>query len=137
MKQEHNGNINLNPVGDTMCISYVVDPGRVDSHKLDALALRELNHDTIKYDDICGKGKNKISFNQLSPLDALNYAAEDADITLSIYNRVLPRIINDKKFSVYKRLENPLINVLLEMENTGINININFLEIILIEYMYH
>ncbi len=123
MKQEHNGNINLNPVSDTMCISYVVDPGRVDSHKLDALALRELNHDTIKYDDICGKGKNKISFNQLSPLDVLNYAAEDADITLSIYNRVLPRIINDKKFSVYKRLENPLINVLLEMENTGIIIN--------------
>ena len=123
MKQEHNGNINLNPVGDTMCISYVVDPGRVDSHKLDALALRELKHETIKYDDICGKGKNKISFNQLSPLDALNYAAEDADITLSIYNRVLPRIINDKKFSVYKRLENPLINVLLEMENTGIIIN--------------
>ncbi len=123
IKQEHNGNINLNPVSDTMCISYVVDPGRVDSHKLDALALRELNHDTIKYDDICGKGKNKISFNQLSPLDALNYAAEDADITLSIYNRILPRIINDKKFSVYKRLENPLINVLLEMENTGIIIN--------------
>ncbi len=123
MKQEHNGNINLNPVSDTMCISYVVDPGRVDSHKLDALALRELNHDTIKYNDICGKGKNKISFNQLSPADALNYAAEDADITLSIYNRVLPRIINDKKFSVYKRLENPLINVLLEMENTGIIIN--------------
>ena len=123
MKQKHNGNINLNPVGDTMCISYVVDPGRVDSHKLDAMALRELDHDTIKYEDICGKGKNKILFNQLSPSDALNYAAEDADITLSIYNRVLPRIINDKKFSVYKRLENPLINVLLEMENTGIIIN--------------
>ena len=123
MKQKHNGNINLNPVGDTMCISYVVDPGRVDSHKLDAMALRELGHDTIKYEDICGKGKNKILFNQLSPSDALNYAAEDADITLSIYNRVLPRIINDKKFSVYKRLENPLINVLLEMENTGIIIN--------------
>ena len=123
MRQKHNGNINLNPVGDTMCISYVVDPGRVDSHKLDAMALRELGHDTIKYEDICGKGKNKILFNQLSPSDALNYAAEDADITLSIYNRVLPRIINDKKFSVYKRLENPLINVLLEMENTGIIIN--------------
>ena len=123
MKQKHNGNINLNPVGDTMCISYVVDPGRVDSHKLDAMALRELGHDTIKYEDVCGKGKNKILFNQLSPSDALNYAAEDADITLSIYNRVLPRIINDKKFSVYKRLENPLINVLLEMENTGIIIN--------------
>ena len=53
----------------------------------------------------------------------LDYASEDADITLAIYNRVLPRIFNDKKYSVYKRLENPLINVLIEMENTGITIN--------------
>ena len=52
MKQEHNGNINLNPVGDTMCITNEVDKGRVDSQKLDALAIRELNYDTIKYEDI-------------------------------------------------------------------------------------
>ena len=59
----------------------------------------------------------------MSPSDALDYASEDADITLAIYNRVLPRVFNDKKYSVYKRLENPLINVLIEMENTGITIN--------------
>ena len=123
VKQLHNGNINIDPIGDTMCLSYVVDSGRVDSHKLDAMAFRELNHNTIKYEDVCGKGKNKILFNQLSPSDALDYASEDADITLAIYNRVLPRIFNDKKFSVYKRLENPLINVLIEMENTGVTIN--------------
>ncbi|MDC0531246.1 DNA polymerase I [Alphaproteobacteria bacterium] len=123
MKQNQNGNINLQPIGDTMCISYVVDPGRVDNHKLDSLAFRELRHETIKYEDICGKGKNKISFNQLSPQQALNYAAEDADVTLAIYNRILPRIINDKKYTVYKRLENPLINVLTNMEDKGIVVN--------------
>ncbi len=123
VKQSHNGNINIDPIADTMCLSYVVDSGRVDSHKLDAMALRELSHNTIKYEDICGKGKNKILFNQLSPSDALDYAAEDADVTLAVYNRILPRIFNDKKFSVYKRLENPLINVLIEMENTGVTIN--------------
>ena len=123
MKQNQNGNINLYPIGDTMCISYVVDPGRVDNHKLDSLAFRELKHETIKYEDICGKGKNKISFNQLSPLEVLTYAAEDADVTLAIYNRILPRIINDKKYTVYKRLENPLINVLTNMEDKGITVN--------------
>ena len=123
MRQAKNGSIILNPIADTMCISYVLDAGRVDNHKLDSLALRELQHDTIKFEEICGKGKNKILFNELSPQEALDYAAEDADITLSVYNRVLPRIINDKKFTVYKRLENPLINVLIQMEDTGVIVN--------------
>ena len=123
MKQNHNGNILLHPIGDTMCLSYVVDPGRVDNHKLDSLAMRELNHTTIKYEDLCGKGKNKISFNQLSPSEALNYASEDADVTLAIYKKLLPRLINDKKYTVYKRLENPLINVLMKMEHEGIIVN--------------
>ena len=123
MKQNHNGNIFLHPIGDTMCLSYVVDPGRVDNHKLDSLAMRELNHKTIKYEDLCGKGKNKISFNQLSPSEALNYASEDADVTLAIYKKILPRLINDKKYTVYKRLENPLIQVLMKMEDEGIIVN--------------
>ena len=123
MKQNHNGNILLHPIGDTMCLSYVVDPGRVDNHKLDSLAMRELSHKTIKYEDLCGKGKNKISFNQLSPSEALNYASEDADVTLAIYKKILPRLINDKKYTVYKRLENPLIQVLMKMEDEGIIVN--------------
>ena len=123
MKQNHNGNILLHPIGDTMCLSYVVDPGRVDNHKLDSLVMRELNHKTIKYEDLCGKGKNKISFNQLSPSEALNYASEDADVTLAIYKKILPRLINDKKYTVYKRLENPLIQVLMKMEDEGIIVN--------------
>ena len=123
MKQKYNGNINLHPIGDTMCLSYVVDSGRVVNHKLDSLASRELDYVTIKYEDVCGKGKNQIKFNQVSPAEALNYAAEDADVTLALYNRLLPRIISDKKFTVYKRLENPLIDVLMEMENTGILVN--------------
>ena len=48
MKQKHNGSIKIDPIGDTMWLSYIVDSGRVDSHKLDALALRELKYNTIK-----------------------------------------------------------------------------------------
>ena len=118
-----NGNIHLNPIGDTMCLSYVVDPGRVLNHKLDSIALRELDYETIKFEDICGKGKTQVKFNQISPNDALNYAAEDADVTLELYKVLLSRVINDKMFTVYKRLENPLIHVLMDMENIGILVN--------------
>ena len=72
MRQAKNGSIILNPIADTMCISYVLDAGRVDNHKLDSLALRELQHETIKFEEICGKGKNKILFNELSPQEALD-----------------------------------------------------------------
>ena len=121
--QNKNGNIHLNPIGDTMCLSYVVDPGRVLNHKLDSIALRELDYETIKFEDICGKGKTQVKFNQISPNDALNYAAEDADVTLELYKVLLSRVINDKMFTVYKRLENPLIHVLMDMENIGILVN--------------
>ena len=123
LNQKNNGNINIFPVTDTMCLSYVVDAGRVSNHKLDDLAMRELDYQTIKYEDVCGKGKNQIRFNEISPADALNYAAEDADVTLELYKCLLPRVIEDKKLTVYKRLENPLINVLKNMEHIGILVN--------------
>ena len=123
LNQKNNGNINIFPVTDTMCLSYVVDAGRVSNHKLDDLAMRELDYQTIKYEDVCGKGKNQIRFNEISPVDALNYAAEDADVTLELYKCLLPRVIEDKKLTVYKRLENPLINVLKNMEHIGILVN--------------
>ena len=123
LNQKNNGNINIFPVTDTMCLSYVVDAGRVSNHKLDDLAMRELDYQTIKYEDVCGKGKNQIRFNEISPTDALNYAAEDADVTLELYKCLLPRVIEDKKLTVYKRLENPLINVLKNMEHIGILVN--------------
>ena len=123
LNQINNGKINLFPVTDTMCLSYVVDAGRVLNHKLDDLAIRELDYQTIKFEDVCGKGKNQVKFNEISPTDALNYAAEDAAVTLELYKCLLPRVIEDKKLTVYKRLENPLINVLKNMENIGVLVN--------------
>ncbi|MGA0832413.1 MAG: DNA polymerase I, partial [Polynucleobacter sp.] len=124
MRQVHNGNILLNPIADTMCISYVLDAGRVDSHKLDELALRELNHNTIKFDDVCGKGKNKILFNQLSPQEALNYAAEDADITLRLHEYLWPQLEQEPGLRyVYEHIEMPAMRVLGIIERNGITID--------------
>ena len=63
-KWKNNGNINISPVEDTLCLSYVIDASRT-SHKLDNLALDYLNYNTIKFEDICGSGSNKITFDEV------------------------------------------------------------------------
>ena len=78
----HNGGIRLAPVDDTMCLSYVLDAGRVNSHSMDSLAGHWLDHSTIKYEDVCGKGAKQVPFGSLAPEAALDYAAEDADLSL-------------------------------------------------------
>ena len=87
-----NGGIRLAPVGDTMCLSYVLDAGRVSGHSMDNLAGHWLDHSTIKYEDVCGKGANQVPFGSLTPEAALDYAAEDADITLRLWQRLRPRL---------------------------------------------
>ena len=123
----HNGGIRLAPVDDTMCMSYVLDTGRVSRHSMDMLADHWLGHKTIKYEDICGKGKNQISFDALTPEAALDYAAEDADITLRLWMMLKPRLAREGVSSVYERLERPLISVLADMEAAGIAIDDGFL----------
>merc|ERR1711991_202924 len=73
-----NGGIRLAPVDDTMCLSYVLDAGRVSSHSMDNLAGHWLDHSTIKYEDVCGKGAKQVPFGSLAPAAGLDYAAEDA-----------------------------------------------------------
>ena len=58
--RRHNGGISLGPVDDTMCLSYVLDAGKVGGHSMDYLAGHWLDHDTIKYEDVCGKGAKKV-----------------------------------------------------------------------------
>ena len=122
-----NGGIRLSPVDDTMCLSYVLDAGRISRHNMDDLAMHWLEHQTIKYEDVCGKGKNQISFDSLSPEAALDYAAEDADITLRLWQMLKPRLAREGVASVYERLERPLISVLSDMEASGIAVDDNFL----------
>ncbi len=118
-----NGGIRLAPVDDTMCLSYVLDAGRVSGHSMDNLAGHWLDHITIKYEDVCGKGAKQVPFGSLAPEAALDYAAEDADITLRLWQMLRPRLATEGMTSVYERLERPLIPILADMENAGITVD--------------
>ena len=104
LRQNHNGNIEVSPVDDTMCMSYCTNLGKVQNHKLDTLAQTELNYTTIKYEDLCGKGVNQKTFDLINPLEALNYAAEDSDVALALFQNLKLRLMSDKKNFVYQKL---------------------------------
>ena len=119
--------INLNPVDDTMLLSYVLDTGKF-RHNLDDLAKIYFNYETIKYKDVVGVGKKEKKFNEVNIKDAYIYAAEDADITLRLYKILKKRIISEKLLSVYEYIEKPLINVLAEIEKKGIKVDVKKLK---------
>ncbi len=127
LRRTRNGGIRLAPVDDTMCLSYVLDGGRVSSHSLDHLAKHWLDHDTIKFADICGKGAKQVPFGAISPEAALDYAAEDADVSLRLWHLFKPRLGQEHLARVYERLERPLIPILAEMEARGITVDRNIL----------
>ena len=114
--------IELKNFDDTMLLSYALDAG-INRHNLDLLAKIHLDHNNIKYKDIVGTGKSEITFDQVLIDNAYQYACEDADITLKLYNLFKDRIINEKCFYVYENLEIPLVNVLVRMEKKGIKID--------------
>ena len=124
---EQNGGLSLTPVDDTMCLSYVLDAGRTERHGLDYLALSLLDIETIKYQDVCGKGAKQISFAEVSPEAACTYASEDADITLRLWTMLKPRLAREGMSSVYERLERPLIPILAHMEAAGIKVDTKLL----------
>jgi len=131
--QKRNGSINLYPVQDTMCMSYVTDANRY-SHKLDSLAKDFFDHETIKYDDVCGRGAKQVTFDKIHPNDVLNYAAEDADFCLRIFLALKEELFISKLNSVYERIERPLINVIANMEKEGILIDKSTLNALSIEF---
>lgn len=107
---------------DTMVASYVLDPS--SRHGLDAMASKYFNHDTIKYEDVCGKGKKQITFAEVELEPATNYAAEDAWITWRLYEKLHPEIEKEEKLKkVYYEIEMPLLTVLADMEYIGIAID--------------
>lgn len=118
--------VRVSPVDDTMLMSYILDGSR-HGHGMDELAKTFLNHDTIAYKDVTGSGKNQITFD-LVPLDkARDYAAEDADITLRLYNIFKPRIVPEHMTTVYETLERALAPVIADMEFAGIRVDPAFL----------
>ncbi len=114
--------IRLNPIDDTMLLSYALDAGR-HRHGLDALAFHHLNHKMIAYEEVTGTGTKKISFKDVPLENAKNYAAEDADIALRLHMILRARLVAEKKVNLYQTLERPLVPVLVDMEEAGIKIN--------------
>jgi DNA polymerase-1 len=114
--------ITVAPVDDTMLLSYVLDGG-LHGHGMDELAELHLGHTTIKYKDVAGTGKAQVTFDHV-PLDkALDYAAEDADITLRLHRALKPRLLAESMVTVYETIERPLIPVLAAMEREGVRVD--------------
>lgn len=108
---------------DTMLASYVYNSVG-GKHDMDSLALRFLQHSCISFEQIAGKGKNQLTFNQIELEQASPYAAEDADVTLRLHNRLFANIEQDEKLkSVYEEIEIPLVPVLSRIERTGVLID--------------
>lgn len=119
--------ITMAPCDDTMLMSYVLDGGS-HSHGMDFLAQKYLQHKTISYEDVTGKGKAQVGFAQV-PIDkALAYAAEDTDVTLRLHTILKARLLQDKMCSVYENLDRPLMDVIGAMEVEGILVDTGFLK---------
>ncbi|PME46583.1 DNA polymerase I [Vibrio lentus] len=108
---------------DTMLASYVFNSVG-GKHDMDSLALRFLQHSCISFEQIAGKGKKQLTFNQIELGEASPYAAEDADVTLRLHNRLMENIEKDEKLkSIYEEIEVPLIPVMSRIERTGVFID--------------
>ncbi|QJD91421.1 DNA polymerase I [Duganella dendranthematis] len=107
---------------DTLLESYVFESHR--THDMDSLALRHLNHTTIPFVDVCGKGVNMITFDQVAIDRATEYAAEDADITLRLHQNMIGEVEKDEKLNfIYRNIELPTAVVLQKIERNGVQID--------------
>ncbi|APP83143.1 DNA polymerase I [Xanthomonas hortorum pv. vitians] len=105
---------------DTLLQSFVLNSGSA-RHDMDSLAKRYLGYDTVKYEDVCGKGAKQIPFAQISLDDATRYAAEDADITLRLHHVLGPKLAAEPGLErVYREIEMPLVEVLARIEANGV-----------------
>jgi DNA polymerase-1 len=110
---------------DTMVASYVINPG-LRQHNLDYLAQHYLNHKMISYHDVVGKGKAEINFSGVTVENAMEYSCEDADITLKIKSILENQLTVDKNQDLFHNLEMKLLPVLMDMELSGIKIDVPF-----------
>ncbi len=115
--------IMISPCDDTMLLSHVLEGG-LHGHGMDELAELHLGYHTIKYKDVVGSGKSQIGFAEVALDKALDYAAEDADVTYRLWQILKPRLPLEKLTTVYETIERPLIHVLTDMEREGILVDV-------------
>ncbi|HYH39506.1 MAG TPA: DNA polymerase I [Azospirillum sp.] len=114
--------VRVAPTDDTMLMSYVLEGG-AHGHGMDELAELHLAYTTIKYADVCGSGKTKITFDRVELDKARDYAAEDADITLRLWHILKPMLVDHHMVTVYETLERPLTPIVADMERAGVRID--------------
>ena len=116
--------VNISSIkNDTMMMSYVLDASAT-RHNLDALSSYYLNYKTSTFEEVAGKGVKQVTFDQVPIEAATNYAAEDADITLRLYEELYPKLENEKSLKkLNEEIEIPLIEVLSDMEQNGAILN--------------
>ena len=120
-------NIKMNSMEDTMLMSYVLDAGK-NRHNMDTLSEIHLNHKTVTFKEMVGTGKKEINFSEVELQKAMEYAAEDADITYRLYKIFNKNLKIEKLTNIYEIFEKPLIEILALMEIEGIRIDSEFLK---------
>jgi len=125
----YNQGIKMNSMEDTMLMSYVLDAGK-NRHNMDTLSEIHLGHKTISFKEIVGTGKKKINFSDVELNKAMEYAAEDADITYRLYKIFSKNLKLKKLINIYEIFEKPLIEILAFMEIEGIKIDNKSLKIL-------
>jgi DNA polymerase-1 len=117
-----NYDIHIKAIDDTMLLSYVLDCG-LHAHNLDDLSKMHFDHTNIKFKEVAGVGKAQVTFDQVALENAVEYAAEDADMTWRLHELLKPRLVDQRMVTVYEILERPLIDILSGMERHGIKVD--------------
>ena len=117
-----NNGIEMTPLEDTMLLSYVLDAGN-NRHNMDTLSELHLKHKTISYKDVVGSGKKQLEFSDVNLKAATEYAAEDADVTLRLYELLSERVSEEKLDKIYEVFEKPMIRLLSKLELEGVKID--------------
>lgn len=121
--------IDITPVDDTMLLSYVVD-GMQHGHGMDELSGMFLGHTPVPYAEVAGTGKNQVTFDLVPVEKALEYAAEDAEVTYRLYDVFKPKLYADRMVNFYETVERPLAPVIAKMESHGVRVDVDGLRML-------
>jgi len=115
--------VRVSPYDDTLVMSFNLDAGGLNSHALDDLAAKHLDHQCLTYKELCGTGQKQITFDKV-PIDrATEYAAEDADVALRLWTRFRARMPFERVSRVYQMVDRPMVEVVGRMERDGVKVD--------------
>ncbi|WP_394693262.1 DNA polymerase I [Hyphobacterium sp.] len=114
--------VRVAPYDDTMLLSYVIDSG-LHGHGMDELSELHLGHTPMAFKDVCGTGQKQISFAEVDLPKATEYAAEDADVTLRLWEILKPSVPGKGKATLYETIERPMPQILTDMELAGVKVD--------------